>query len=325
MRAGAAMIALLTVDQLGRLIRETPISRPQGWLVAVGLICGNPYFLPLGVMVYTDMIALFFLLLATRALYRPSLIGLAIGCAGMLLCRQYLAFLVLAFLMMLGWRWICLPAQRRSTISMSLAVAIGCLPFAWLLWLWGGMAPANEMQQLYLNARQSYHPNSLILYCSLLTWFCLPAVIACRSSLICTRQALLVIFLLSQVYWCFPVRPSPVAVENSLLTVGLMHRAMNLLEPSGALADCVYYFGFLISLTILWGVAQRAAAVIRQGRFAIHLLPACAFTCFLLVMPWSYLHWEKYFLPAATFALLMIFSLEPLRPRLDQFCKSFSQ
>jgi hypothetical protein len=89
-------------------------------------------------------------------------------------------------------------------------------------------------------------------------------------------------------------------------TVGLLHRALKLIEPEGRLADLVFFLGFFVAVGILWAGLRQAAWYVRQREGYLPLLPVCAVFCFLLVMPWSYLHWEKYFLPAIPFALLMI-------------------
>ena len=306
MRLGALLLTLLTIDQLGRFCQDVTTSRRQAWLVAAGTCFANPYFLPLGIMVYTDIPSLFFLLLGARACYRSDPLGLAIGCAGMLLCRQYLAFLVPAYMLLQGWRWLCLPTQRRAALAMTTAIAIGCLPLVGLVLMWGGLTPDNATRLVYAGAGQAYHLNSLVLYCALLTWFCHPALLACRQALPRSWTVLLVPLLLSQAYWLFPVRPSPVAAGIDQQTVGLLHRALKLIDPAGRLADLVFFLGFFVALGILWAGLRQAAWYVRQREGYLPLLPVCAVFCFLLVMPWSYLHWEKYFLPAIPFALLMI-------------------
>jgi hypothetical protein len=189
---------------------------------------------------------------------------------------------------------------------MALAIVIGCLPLAGLAWMWGGLTPDNATRLVYAGAGQTYHLNSLVLYCALLTWFCLPALLVCRRFWPHNRKVLAGMLLLSQAYWFFPVRPSAVATGLDPLTVGLFHRLLKLIEPSGTLADAVFYLGFLVALGILWEGMRPVLLLVKKRRFAPALLPACAVACFLLVMPWSYLHWEKYFLPIIPFALLMI-------------------
>ncbi|MBL4701927.1 MAG: hypothetical protein JKX85_11785 [Phycisphaeraceae bacterium] len=80
MRIGAMLIALCTLHQLCLLCNACLQTRKQAWLVGLSLCFANPYFLPMGTMVYTDMLALFFLLMALRSYFCSNTIGMVIGC-----------------------------------------------------------------------------------------------------------------------------------------------------------------------------------------------------------------------------------------------------
>jgi hypothetical protein len=307
MRLGAMLIAFATLYLVGFCGQTWLNNRRQFWVMGLSLCLANPYFLPMGMMVYTDMIALFFLMLGLWAFGRSNPLGMAMSCMGMLWCRQYLVFLVLAFDITQLWRWRCEPTQRRVALKMCLAMFIGCLPFIGLIWLWQGLTPDNQMQAVYLNQPRMYHITSLVLYCSLLFWFCLPAVwYKWRQIFRCRLSMALLLLLISQFYWFFPVRASVCAIEVNITTVGMMHRIINLIEPHGMLADGVFYFGFLCSLFILRFVYVHTIPILMRKKYAPDQLLFTALLSCLWVMPWSYLHWEKYFLPAIPITLMMI-------------------
>jgi hypothetical protein len=308
MRLSAILIAVATLYQLGICCRHCVKTRKEGWLLAIGLCLGNPYFLPMGTMCYTDMLAMFFLLLAFHSMWRRDTIGLAIGTAGMLWCRQYLVFAVMSIGLIELLRFAFDPSARRLATKMITAVVVGIIPFVWLIWLWGSLAPQNKTQFYYLSDHRQYNPTSLVLYVSLIFWFSIPVLLVKIKLNTLDKSSWGMGLLCSVMFAWFPVKPSEVAVDGLYMTTGLTHRIFNFIEPNGILASILFYIGFLAGLSLLIDVVrktwQKGRSLLTDDPF--YLLPILTLILFLAVMPWSYLHWEKYFLPAIPMCLIML-------------------
>jgi hypothetical protein len=80
-------------------------------------------------------------------------------------------------------------------------------------------------------------------------------------------------------------------------TVGLFHRALADLGGGTVTNDLVFYLGWLGGLYLLAFLGRDTAHRIRTRRIDLSLLLNLLVLSFLLVMPFSYQVWEKYFLP----------------------------
>ncbi|MAX26302.1 MAG: hypothetical protein CMJ19_17555 [Phycisphaeraceae bacterium] len=317
-RLAAIIIAVLTLDQLCRLGHIAINKRSHWWLFIASCCLANPYFLPMSTMVYTDMLAVLFVIWAVRAFYQSRSIELAICCAGMLLCRQYMIFLIMSFLAVLFIQWLWQPRQRRTSMQLGIAVLTGCLPFVCLVGFWGSLTPDNHVRQVYINLTRSFHITSLVLYISLCALYCLPVIVVCRKQLLCSYKFCILALILSQIYWYFPVRVSPPSEHGGYLTVGLAHRLFNTVNPSLILSDIVFYIGLVLGI---WILSQLIADTLKKAKADIAMLnalPLASVLFFLLIMPWSYLHWEKYFLPAVPFMHLLIMQKAPQATRQEE-------
>jgi hypothetical protein len=270
----------------------------------------HPYTIGLSVFVFTDMSAILFgvLLAIGIATDRRALVILA-SAAG-LMARQYLAFLTAAAVLYYAIRW------RRWRRSSDLAVLGGlggsCLPLAGMFLLWGGLGPASATRERYLAGGVSFNPASAVLYITqLFTYLCPLLLLAPWSWVGRSRRWWAWVWGASLLYWLAPVRPAPPQVAAGMDTIGLLHRAIRAtIGPLGVAAtDVFFWIVFALGLFVL-------AAVIRDVVFRrspewpdTRAFLGLAVLCFLAVMPFSYMHWEKYFMPLLPLAAVLVLAV----------------
>lgn len=287
MRMFAVTVAFLTLMLLHRLLRDVLSSEPAALAAGMGL-CLNPYMAAMSIFLYTDMIALLFVVLSLIAFQRRSLWLLAVSLACALLCRQYLIFLPLA-VMLSGGR------------SMAIAAAISAGPLAACIALWGGLAPDSNVRRMYLTERFSFHVSAAIGYTGLLFIYLLPFLLVRWRRFVPHSVTAVLAACLSLLYWWFPIRPSRVAFEAGFPTVGIFDRALHAVAPHPMLRDVIYWIAFGFGLVVVagfWRGARRSAGFTQFASIAT--------LCFLSMMPLSYLYWEKYALPVLPIAAIAV-------------------
>jgi len=281
-------------------------------LLAAAFVIVHPYMIGFSLFVFTDMCAIMFMLAACLALHRGRPIWFAFMLAGALLCRQYLAFMSVALLVVYAAQWY----HRKSPMppAMLTATVLSALPLALLFLFWGDVHPDNLRKQLYLTESFRFHPSACTLYISQLFWFLLPVLLIRRRHLYRDRRLWLAAAVVSLCYFLFPVNASAPALEAGVETVGLMHRALLFLFGESWLTSAVFFVGFLFGLPPVFLVGRDAYHGLVRRRLDIALFLDVCILSFLILMPWSYLYWEKYFmplLPLATARFLMPFSIVP--------------
>lgn len=270
MRAFALLIAFGTLMLLHLWLRDP---------LAQFFICLNPYVVLMSVFLYTDMISVFFVLAAILAAERRSAWLTAGSLCAALLCRQYLVYVVLAMLLHFAF---------LRDWKMVAAVALSFGPLAALTLLWGGLAPVSPTRTYYLSTATSFHVSALVGYVTLLFLYLVAFLVMNWRALIPSRKAALIAAVVSLLYWAFPIRPSPSAVDEGLFTVGMVDHALHSIISSEAGRDTFYWLSFALGLLVLAAILRH---VKQQPLLTLQVL------CFLVVMPFSYLYWEKYFLP----------------------------
>jgi len=272
----------------------------------------NPYMLGFSVFVFTDGLAILMVLLSVYGVVRSNAVLLAVALAGAILCRQYAMFLVVA-----GATFYCIGWLRLKTAGpgkMLLSVFLSLLPFAALICLWGGLSPINKWREFYLTGELGFDPTFFSLYVSQLFWYLLPIVLLRFRELYVSAKTLMVCLALSWLYLLAPVAPSIYSVDIEVLTVGLFHRFLMAIHPSPVFSQVVFFAGFMLALPILAFILKDAYVKIRAGVSSLELFLNLSILSFLVVMPFSYHGWEKYFtllLPIAIVRLLLIKSVEP--------------
>ena len=153
LRLLSPILAIATCAVLNAGLRSYGVGRAAR-TIAVATLCVNPYFVGVGVFVYTDMLALLMLAVLIVAVGRERAWLAALGAGAGVLTRQYELFAVSGFIAAASRTW-----QRGS-----LVVAVALLPAAALCWLWHGLAPVSDMRTVYLAEPIRFHLPWLSLY-----------------------------------------------------------------------------------------------------------------------------------------------------------------
>jgi hypothetical protein len=107
-------------------------------------------------------------------------------------------------------------------------------------------------------------------------------------------------------YWLFPVRPCAPQTDANISTVGFFHKFLRLIIGKQALEDTAFYMTFLLGLPVAFYFLRDAYLKWKTRTFDFSFLLDISILTFLLVMPFSYLCWEKYFLPLLPLATVRI-------------------
>jgi hypothetical protein len=272
-------------------------------------LAANPYMIGLSFFVYTDMLPIFFILLGCVAMLRRQPLVLALASCGALLCRQY--FIFFPGTVLLGYSLEYLLTRERSARLMVLAAVASFLPWAALALLWGGIAPDNAMRASYLGKGLRFHPSYLVLYILQCFVYLFPVVFWRWRFFYSDFRVLGGCFLLSWVYWLFPVAPSEAIVKSQIYTVGFFQNLLGQLTDSARLEQVVFFVTFLLGLPIVFAYLRDGYMKFRQRDFGFPFLLDLSIITFLATMPFSYHCWEKYFLPLVPLSAIRILLFPP--------------
>jgi len=277
-------------------------GRVAFWTTAFVMI--QPYMVGLSIFVYSDMLAILFLILTLIAVQRSNALLLTLALAGALLCRQYLAFAWLAVLF-----YYVLSSTNR--VRMGGAVLISCLPLLALLYLWEGISPDNQFRALYLNEGIAFHPEILVLYISLIAVYLLPLLLWRRREVYTDWRVPAISLPVALLFWLFPVQASQCSLDIGVDTVGLFHRLLNHLLGDPAWSRVVFFLAFWAALPVLWLVLVDSYRRLRRRLYDTVFLLDLLTLSFMIVMPFSYLGWEKYFMPLLPILAARLILIEP--------------
>ncbi len=293
LRSLSVLLAIVTYLLFYHLLMSI-FARPRTALWATLFLVLHPYMIGLSIFVFTDMMTILFLLMFLISLRRQAPVLLAIFSSAGLLSRQYFAFLPAAAALF------CLSGyiQKRDVqkLEMLASIALSFLPMLFLMVLWGGPAPDNEMRDLYLGGGLRFSPSYLALYLCQFVLYLLPIVIIkWRHYFRDMRLNIISLALASLFYWWFPVKPSLSAVSAGVDTVGLFHRFIR--RAIGSEYEWIPFFvAFWLSLPILFSIVKDAVQRCISKDHGLTFFLDLSITSFLVIMPFSYLVWEKYFL-----------------------------
>ncbi len=299
LRLLSPLVAAATALAWFAFLRDQVRPRVLVWLTLATLVL-NPYFLGLSVFVFTDMFALLGLsLVALGVSRRWPLLTLA-GVIVAVCSRQYFVFVPFALLLAA----ILASDRRDALVQLALPAILGLLPLGLLVLLWGGLAPANELRDVYASGPLRFDAHTFSLYLAAPALYLAP--LALLMWLSPTRGMLVAAGLAMAFVIVFPIQVSPVQIMDGILTVGFLHRAIEFVVP-GTVGVFV-----LFPLLAAVNAAALGRLLIERGRSLPVMDHAerflwCGIVAFLIVMPFSYMPWEKYALPlfmlqAAAFA-----------------------
>jgi hypothetical protein len=280
---------------------ETGNLRLSAWGTA--FVALHPYMLYLSLFVYTDMLAILCLIGAIAAVRRERPVWLALALCGAVLNRQYLLFATGAAGVYFLAR--CIRHRQRRDMLHLLAVAASVVPLAGLCVLWRGLCPDGNLKHIYLDKHPSFHVSSLVLYVSLMSIYLSPILAARWREFFGCKKPMIVAAALCWLYWFFPVAASPIAAESGF-RVGMLHLTLHRMFNSEALEHVVFFTGFAGGLAVVTALGLDALRRWREGRIDFQFFLDLTAFAFLAIMPCSYLHWEKYFMPLVPVLLLRI-------------------
>jgi len=263
-------------------------------LATTGFFILNPYIVGLSIFVFTDMLAILFLIICCLAVKNESPALFAIASVFGLLTRQHFAFLTIAA----GLYYLFNYQKTRESraIKMLFSAFLSFLPLLSLFVLWQGPAPVSARKALYMKESLGFHPNSLILYITQFSIYLLPVILFFWKDIYKNKKILITSFIISWLYWVFPIAPSTAAVDANIHTVGLFHKLVRLVL--GAQYEHIFFFiFFFLGLPIVLAMIKDCYQRIKSPYLDFLLFIDLAILTFLLIMPFSYLVWEKYFLP----------------------------
>lgn len=263
----------------------------------------NPYLLGLSYFVFTDMLSMLFIIITVSAFNKNNLIFLSIGIAGALLCRQYLVFLPMAIIITSAVSF--LYTHNKKEIAKLIAAAGGILPLCLLVIYWGGLSPVNVTRLDYINESLKFHPEAVSLYVLLITVYMLPVIIAKFKSLYSETRTFLWSIPASMFIVLFPVMQPVAWIEEKHHIVGFFHKIPAL---SGVLLieKLVFYVCFLFAIPVLYRIVSDLVKNIRNKQFDLFFMAQIAVVSFLMIMPLSYMLWEKYFVPVMLFLIICL-------------------
>ncbi len=303
LRILSLIMAVITYLVFHRLLFISIKDEKKVFWGAVLLVI-QPYMIGFSIFVYTDMMAILFLLLAVlwHIRRRPILLGLCLVMA--ILSRQYMAFLVFG-----GGIYYLLEhitIKRRDSLTMLAAAVLSVVPYLILVFWWGGLSPDSSLRQRYLGDGFYFHPTTVSLYVSLIFIYLFPLILYYARKFYCGLTVWMVSLIGSIFYVLFPVGPSKPSVEVGIPTVGLFHRLLRYSLGQGFWEQVVFHLGFVLAVPVLYSLATDLYQRLRQHLFDIKLFLDLAIIAFLVMMPFSYLGWEKYFLPVVPLLILRI-------------------
>jgi hypothetical protein len=249
--------------------------------------------------VFTDMLALLGLAIVAFGISGNRPVFVAAGIALATLSRQYLAFLVppvIACDVLVNVR----VPDRLGRFT--LASLIGLVPLGALVMLWGGqLAPASPLRDIYLSEGLRFDPHALSLYIAAPGIYLLPLIAVSGKG---SRRQWIAASLLATFVFVFPVQPSIAQTRDGAYTVGFVHKALASTIPTPAFNALFWGFATLWLRSLIGAFSVARTSWRTTGMTMAGLFPWIGCLLFLVVMPFSYMPWEKYALPLFMLASL---------------------
>jgi hypothetical protein len=279
-------------------------------LYATAFLMISPYMLGTSIFVFTDMLTMVFVMAFLWSVFEERPLWSLAAAAGALLSRQYTVFMVLAAGLVFLFRFI--RQRDRRSARMAAACAVSVLPLAALFLLWKGMAPPSGIAYWNPAGGVAFHFSYVSTYVSMIVLYCLPLLLLAWRALFTDRRILLFSLLGGIYYVVFPIAPSRVTLEQtSHLTVGLVHRALELALPGPTAEHVVLFVCFVLGLPLVIRIVRDGWSRAVGGHADFTLFLDLSVVLFLLLMPLSYQTWEKYLLPLLPVLFIRLLMLRP--------------
>ena len=305
LRLLSILIALASYLIFHRLIYST-IKNGSIALIGTLFLMVHPYKIGFSIFVFTDGITILFMLLALYGVYKKNASVYCLAMAAALVSRQFSIFFLIASVLYFILQG---ASANKKMVTASL---LSIIPYAALVILWGGLSPDNAWRIMYLEDGLSFHVNYLVLYICLMFVYLLPFVIWKWKEIYYDRNTIIVSAAVSFLYWFFPVGPSKYDIANNTETVGLFNKLLVWINQTFRFAQTVwfdqaiFYICFLLGLPILMTLGNSICKNIKNKKIDTAMLLDLSIVSFLLIMPFSYLGWEKYFIPMVPFMVIRL-------------------
>ncbi len=305
LRLLSLLIAFCTFYSLFYLFKMLFPENPLFPIAAVILFSIIPYIPGLSIFFYTDLIALLFMLLAFIYCIKNKPVLFFIFSLATLMCRQYFIFFTIACTLFFIIQYF--KTKNKQDIWMIIAAMAANVFLLFLFYFWKGTSPDNELKKLYTNEKINFHTDALLIYLCYFVLYTFPLLLILLGALFNNRKRIIYAFLFSFIYWIFPLQTSIVALEEGITHIGLFHKAISYLLPYQWETGLIYQFLLFLSLSFFFYIIDQYIKSVNTPSKKYILLSGLNLITFLIIMPFSYLTWEKYVLPAIPFVYILYF------------------
>ena len=260
----------------------------------------HPYMVGLSIFLFTDMSAILFLLVGYCSIEKKKYTIAIVAFALSILCRQYMLFILPAIFLYLY------SSKPNQLIKSALIAITPALPYFALIILWGGTSPDNEYRALYLSQPFAFHINVFFLYVSLLCTYLIPFYYFLGKTFYKNKHVLISSLLLSILYFFFPIDAAQYSKDIGVFTVGLFHKAFKYIFHSDLIIQLIFYISIVFALPLLITFIKESYLAFINKKMDEIIFLNVIIIFFFIVMPFSYLGWEKYFMPILPFVILRL-------------------
>lgn len=258
----------------------------------------NPYMIGTSFFVYTDMVTVLSVILALYFHAQNKNIATLLCCVFAIWCRQYAVFFVAALSV---YHFIQFMIDKnKNHLKNSFLIGGAVLTLIPLFILWGGLSPDSELKLQYLNQPLTYQFNGFTAYVISIAIYCFPLIAMAFYSnyKILNVKILIMLLICSFVYQIFPIAPSLCGVEAGFMNIGFADKMLNKVIKNQYIISAIYQILFAFGLVAIYLIINN----IKQSKLI--MLGMISIMFFLLLMPFSYLVWEKYLLPLLPLLIL---------------------
>jgi hypothetical protein len=168
---------------------------------------------------------------------------------------------------------------------------------------WQGFGPDNDARREYLRHGLAFKMPGLMLYLALLAVYLAPIIAWWRVPVNRISMAIAVVVLLSYPVW--PVVAADAQLAAGIPTAGFLHRVVSSLR-SPVIEHSFWAIAAAIGAMIAANLAVRLRRAVVDANGHVDAFLCLSVLSFLFVMPFSYMYWEKYFMPLLPLATLAV-------------------
>lgn len=283
------------------------MQRLRNILLVIGflLFAFNPYIVSNAMVIYNDLFSVLLVLLFIYSVLINSSLGLLMTGVALAYSRQYNEVIIFSYWLVLIYN--CFKKkkllQSRDIYLLSF-VGLSILP---LFLFWGGISPVSTIVSAIAPDTPIYQPVSILVYLYCFSVYALPLVLIIVINSIRTQGKAVVYnwlccLILSLICLVVvPIAPSASSMKDGSDNVGYSHRFLLYVFNHSEVVN--YFFLIPLSMTLL---------IIYAGFKRIKDLDTCnkwylfSFIVFLIIMPFSFQIWEKYFMIELPLVLLFL-------------------